>query len=331
MTDAAAGATGAADTTNAGAETQATQGAADATKAAQTGAQDASGTNDTAATVTGTDKAADAIEPKWRDDWRNALAGKDDKLLARLNRFSSVENVFKSFLELEKKMSSGAYKPSIGAESTPEEIAAFRKAHGIPEKVEKAEDYGVSWPQGYEPTESDTASLNSFLAHAHANHLPPEHVKAAFSWWQAENAKVQQQLYDAAVTQTIANKAEIKAEYGKDYDMNVRLGNADLVSTLGPDQAKELPALTLADGTKLGDHPLFVRYIATKGRAGADDGVLALGEIERGGKSLDDQYNEALDLRFSDPARYHGAEHQEKLKKLSAAKAARSERQRTAA
>src|SRR6185437_360505 len=53
----------------------------------------------------GKDASGEAKEPQWREDWREKFAGKDEKTLARLKRFASPENVFRSFLELEKKFS----------------------------------------------------------------------------------------------------------------------------------------------------------------------------------------------------------------------------------
>src|SRR5512135_169053 len=48
-----------------------------------------------------------AIVPDWPDDWREKLAGNDEKALKRLGRFASPAGIFKSFRELEAKFSRG--------------------------------------------------------------------------------------------------------------------------------------------------------------------------------------------------------------------------------
>ncbi len=113
----------------------------------------------------------------------------------------------------------------------------------------------------------------------------------------------------------------MKAEFGKDYDRNVRLAKADLSSSVTAEKAEALVGITLADGTKLGDHPDFIRYVVAKALAGADEGALITSDVNAGGQSLDDAWKAAIDLKFTDPKAYHSDSHQKKLQGLAAAKA----------
>ena len=265
------------------------------------------------------------VEPTWRDDWREQLIAKlpeaeREKESKRLARFQSPENVYKSMRELERRVSTGMLKPTLAEGATEAEVAEYRKANGIPAEA-TADAYGLKFPDGYKPSEADTADVTDFVAEMHKDNVPPALVQKVWGKNLAIKDKAEQQLYEAAQQQTINQKAELKAEYGRDFDRNVRLGNSHLVQAVGEETAKSFMALTLADGTKLGDNPAFVRYIVSQALATADDTSLATSEFGDNGKSVDDQYQEALKLKFTDPKRYSSAEHQSKLMKLAAAKA----------
>lgn len=268
-----------------------------------------------------------AVEPTWRDDWRDALISKlpeaeRDKETKRLARFQSPENVYRSLRELEKRMSSGMLKPTLAEGATEAEVAEYRKANGIPTEA-TPESYGIKFPEGYQPNDADKADVSEFVAEMHKDNVPPALVQKVFGRYLAVKEKAEQQLFEAAQQQTINYKAELKAEFGREFDRNVRLGNSHLVQAVGEDQAKAFMAMTLADGTKLGDNPAFVRYIVAQALSTADEAALATSEFADNGKSIDDQYKEALALRFTDSKKYNSAEHQEKLMKLGARKAAK--------
>src|SRR6266568_1131484 len=51
--------------------------------------------------------AGAAAPPSWREDWREALAGDDKQALTRLKRLTAPDDLFKSYRDLEKRLSSG--------------------------------------------------------------------------------------------------------------------------------------------------------------------------------------------------------------------------------
>lgn len=265
------------------------------------------------------------VEATWRDDWREQMVAKlpeaeREKELTRLRRYSSPENVYKSHRELEKRVSTGMLKPSLADGATEAEVAEYRKANGIPDAA-TPEAYGITFPQGYEPNDADKADVSEFITAAHKANIPPAHVQLLWGQYLGVKEKAEQQLYEAAQQTTINYKAELKAEWGRDFDKNARLGNAHLVQAVGEDQAKAFMAMTLADGTKLGDNPAFVRYIVSQALANADDAALVTSEFGDNGKSIDDQYKAALALKFTDAKTYNSAEHQDKLMKLAGLRA----------
>jgi hypothetical protein len=260
-------------------------------------------------------------EAKWRDDWREALAGKDEAKLKWLSRYQSIENAVDTGWQANNKIKAGQLRP-VGLPENPSEddIAAYRKAWDVPET---AKDYGIEPPQGLTFGDADKQSLDAFLAKAHASNIPKAHVQSMASAFFEQKAIEEQQLYEAAVELTTNHRAEIKAEWGRDYDRNARLGNADMVQVLGEEKAKGLASLTLSNGTKLGDHPDFVRYIVGSAMRSAEEGLLITPDAATGGKSVDDQIKEIQALKFgsdADRAKFHDPETQKRYEKLYQAK-----------
>ena len=82
-----------------------------------------------------------AAEPP-KDNWaelRTKFAKGDEKLEKRLARYSSVESALEAMLAAQDKIAKGEHKTPLGDNPTPEELAAYREANGIPESADKYE------------------------------------------------------------------------------------------------------------------------------------------------------------------------------------------------
>ncbi len=258
------------------------------------------------------DAAADAdAKGDWPDDWREKLAGSDEKMLARLRRFGSVNGVLRAYTELEKKVSGGGLKKALSDKPSAEELASFRKENGIPEAPE---GYELKVPESLD--KSVKQGMDAFAKEMHAINAPPTVVKAAADLYLKAEEKAEQERYDFAQKQTIENKATLKAEFGREFDAEVRRANSLIVSTLGED-AKDFMATTLADGTKLGDNPAFVRFTAQTARLVADEGVLIAPDGGSKGQSMKDEYDGLLALLTTDNKKYQSEPVQKRITELS--------------
>jgi hypothetical protein len=87
-----------------------------------------------AAAGAGAAAGGDAKAFTWGDGWREHLAAGDDKARARLERFQTPTDIFKSYRALEQRVSSGELKANLPFpdKGTDEEKAAWRKDAGIP-------------------------------------------------------------------------------------------------------------------------------------------------------------------------------------------------------
>jgi hypothetical protein len=234
-----------------------------------------------AAVVVGTPatEPAKEIAADWREDWRDVMAAGDEKERARLDRFRSPVDVYKSARELEKKMSSGAVKAKLADDATPEQLAAWRKDNGVPEKPD---GYLEKLPNGLVIGDEDKPMIESFLADVHGENAPPAVVAKALDWYyrQQESQITEQSAKDKAFQQ--ASEDALRAEWGAEFRGNVNSIQSFLDTAPSTDDGTPLKGLImgarLADGTMLGNNPAALKWLASLAQDANPSGFIAPGQ-----------------------------------------------------
>lgn len=292
--------------------------ATDAAPAPDTGADAAPVAAEPTGTIAGSDPEDKpvAAPADWPEDWREKLAGKDDKMLARLKRFQSPANVLKSWRELEQKISSGEFKKQPGKDATPEQLAEWRKENGIPDKPD---DYKFDLG-GFIPAEADKPILENFKALAHEQSLSPDIANKMVGWYfqQQEQAVAQQVAADKEFH--IGSQVELRAEWGPEFRANVNAMNTFLDAT-APDGLKDrLFGARLADGKLLGDDPHMLRWLAQLARdmqPGADLVPVGTTNVNKG---VTERIAEIESMMRDDPQKYYQGKYDQELLKYYAAR-----------
>lgn len=233
---------------------------ADTTAAAETETQETA-TQEAGTVLTDTsDDTADstaAAPPTWPEDWRQRLAGNNDKALKRLERLVSPEKVVQSLLAAEQKIRSGELRPTLPENATDEQVAAYRKSVGIPDEPA---GYDVQLGEGHTIGEADQPLVDSFKEAAHAANMTPEHFNSALNWYFAQQDAMAQQTaeFDAATKK--ATEDALRAEWGGEYRQNLSaLRNALAGAPEG--LAENLMNARMGDGTKFGDNADALKYL----------------------------------------------------------------------
>lgn len=203
---------------------------------------------------TTTPPAASAPASSWRDTLPDDL-----KALPTLAKFQEPGALAKSYVELEKKIGQrGVQVPGEGA--TPEQVAEFHRALGVPEKPD---DYAIAAPEGIpaEVWSDDTAK--AFQAKAHALGLTPQQAKGLAEWY-ARDAADAMTRYTAGIEPDGRPMDEVlRSEWGPQTDRKVDMAKR-AASQFGDEAA--LKALE----TKIGGAAL-VKMFAKIGEAMAED------------------------------------------------------------
>lgn len=190
-------------------------------------------------------------QPWIADNWRERIAGDDQKALQRLQRFPDVGSVFKSFRELETKLSSGQVKQSLPENPTPEQISEYRQANGIPEKPT---DYKLELSDGLVIGEADQPLIDGILEAAHAVNAHPAVVNAIVDEYY-HMREVQMEQAQERLEQDKSNTiSTLTSEWGADFKPNMRAINNTLVAHLGQEMADLVLTAKLSDGSVLGNN-----------------------------------------------------------------------------
>lgn len=191
----------------------------------------------------------------WPEDWRSKVAGEDAEAAKQLTRYATPEDVWKKARELEKKLSSGALKPVLTKDATPEDVASYRKAHGIPESADK---YDLA---DLKVEVQDKEFLGEILKVAHATNQTPDQIKPLIKTF----FDLAQKSREAAAEQDAiaARKAEdaLRADWGADYRKHSNLINGLMDLTGNPKFNESLMEGRLADGTKVKDSPDMQKFL----------------------------------------------------------------------
>lgn len=212
-----------------------------------------------AAGATATTKEIPATFPA---DWREQIAGGDDKELNRLKRFASPNDVYKAYLEADKKINSTSVKPVLPKDATPEQLADYRKAAGVPETPDK---YDTTLPDGMVIGEADKPVVDGYLAYAHENNIPADIVKQNLAWYFGEYQKGEIARQESDKNFQIESEESIRKEWGADFKANIN-SIIGLTETMGEETSNLLMFGRTADGKIIGDDPRMLKLLANWAR-----------------------------------------------------------------
>jgi hypothetical protein len=190
---------------------------------------------------------------KFVPGWSKVLGGTD----ALEAKFTDPKALVGSYLSLEKMISSkGIIKP--GPNATPEEKAAYFNALGRPEKPE---GYAIKMPEkiGDKPFPKELwsdAQAADFAKYAHERGMLPEHVNAVVEYDAQRAVRAKQEQADAESKAQSDAITALKAEWGTNYDTNLKLAQ-EAAKQAGGDELL---------GHALANDPVFIKAMAKVGK-----------------------------------------------------------------
>lgn len=220
----------------------------------------------------------------WPDDWREKLAGTDEKLLSRLKRFTALPHVFQQWREAERTISAAEHKRWAPGDAADEAaIATFRKDRGIPDAPDA---YLAELPDGYVIGENDKPAFEKFAEVFHANHVPAEvGRKLVTQYFEAQRAAQDaRMLLDEQ--QRVAAVDTSRAEMGPDY-----AGNRNAVISLldGLPEDTRIAVMEARDpqGNKIFNNPSVFKQFAIWAKELMPAATIVPGDSASAGETID--------------------------------------------
>lgn len=205
---------------------------------------------------------APAPAAAWGDDWRERIAKGDEKRLGVFKRYNSPEALGDALIAAQQRISSGEIRQPLPANATPEQIAAYRQANGIPETPN---GYLEKLPAGLIIGEDDKPLVTDFATFMHGKNLPPAAVHAGIEWY---NQLAERQIAENAEAENAAKQQTedtLRAEWGGEYRMNTNGVTNFLTATVADDSLREQIQGAIATS------PNFAKWVANLARQDRPD------------------------------------------------------------
>lgn len=273
--------------------------------------------------------AKPAAEPiAWGDDWREKLAGSDEKALATLKRYKTPEDWTKAGLEAQNRIRSARLSddPMPDATKNPEEARIWRAERGIPDEATDYKLDAVVEALGGDIPDAEKPLFADYMQYAHANGIGQKDLDKNLKWY-ANFARAQQEETAAADKKNAAEvSGALKAEWKGDHDANMGLAERAAGAVLDAESGSLFDA-RLPDGRRVGDVPGIVKMFHRAGvilygepvEGGGDGGTPPAGRLE----TLRKEMKANIDAFEGDPAKV--AEYRKLVEWETKAKARRGE------
>jgi hypothetical protein len=194
-------------------------------------------------------------------DWKASLS-EDIRADKSLENIKDIEGLAKSYVHAQKLV--GADKIPV-----PNKFATEKDWDAVYQKLGRPEDatgYKYDLP---EDQNLDAEALNSFSDQAHKLGLLPGQANGVVKFYNDAMSKIQQNQDSVAVAARENSTKELKQEWGQAYDQKINQAS-NLAQTVG---ASALFDTNLADGTKLGDHPVMIKAFADLAAKMGEDSI----------------------------------------------------------
>lgn len=202
-----------------------------------------------------------------------------------------IQDVLKSYGELEKKLGQRMQPP--GPEARPEEVAAWRKSLGVPEKPD---GYEIARPEEVPAELWNDELVRGFTAMAHKHHIPAAAAQELVQWWNGQQMAALSRYQSEAANGREALVQGLQSEWGERYEANLQ-------------SAQRVAAMARLDvnDPSIGDNPAVIRALHAMASLVSEDRQVTGGSgalrLTRQQQADDIQTNKSNPL-YGD---YHGA------------------------
>ena len=200
--------------------------------------------------------------PETSTDWKVNLSD-DVKADKSLENIKDINALAKSYIHAQKMVGSDKI-PVPNKYATEDDWNAVYEKLGRPKT---ADGYKFDLPQD---KQVDEVSLKEFSSQAHKLGLLPSQAQGMVKFYNEITAKSLQDADSKALAARETSTKELKQEWGQAFDQKV-LQAATLAKSVG---ATELLDTNLADGTKLGDHPVMIKAFAELANKMGEDSIV---------------------------------------------------------
>ena len=150
------------------------------------------------------------------DGWTDHLPDDAVPYKETLARYKTVPDMAKALAHANALVGRKLGVPN--EKSTPEEVAAYRKALGVPESLEEYDFTPEQAPEGFN---WDKGAMQPFAEVAHKHNIPPsarKELAGLFAQYESSKIDVMQGMFDQQRQEAVAT---LQKEWGQDFSKNI--------------------------------------------------------------------------------------------------------------
>jgi hypothetical protein len=243
--------------------------------------------------------AAAPAKGAWPEDWATRMSKGDQKRAKDLSRYASPEALADAYINLRTRQDSGEFKAVLPKNAKPEEIAAWRKDNGIPEKAEGYDLAGIQVPA------KDKDIIGGFLNRLHKANATPEVAREAIAAYYAQaehSANMRAERDEQQRTQALD---ALNTEWGAQFRRNLNLIEGTILSRFPADVRDLIKSARFPDGTALFNSPSTIRALVALANEINPAGIIVPGGTGEIGKTLTDEWKAIQKVRTENRGAYN--------------------------
>ena len=226
-------------------------------------------------------------QPTVAKSWKEAISEefRDDPNIAK---FTELDALAKSYINATRMI--GQDKVAVpNQNSTDDQWSEVYDKLGRPESPDK-----YKLEINSESTQIDEGAIKSFAENAHQLGLNNKQAQGILEYYKnSMEGTAQQERIDTETAQANA-EAELRKEWGRSFDENIKKAGAVAKANMSP----EILDMQLKDGTRLGDHPTIIKGFANIANLMSEDKMIGTGEDNQtSGRDLDSEISSLVNDR----------------------------------
>ena len=234
-------------------------------------------------TVSSTTTEQPTVAKSWKDTISEEF--RSDPNIAK---FTEIDALAKSYINATRMI--GQDKVAVPNENSTDD--QWNEVYGKLGRPESPDKYKLEVQSETVPLDENT--VKQFAENAHKLGLNNKQAQGVLEYYKnSMEGSLQQARIDTETAQANAEQ-ELRKEWGRSYDENIKKAGAVAKANMSP----EILDMQLKDGTRLGDHPTIIKGFANIANLMSEDKMIGTGEDNQtSGRDLDSEISSLVNDR----------------------------------
>ena len=205
-----------------------------------------------------------------------------------ISKFTEIDSLAKSYINATRMI--GQDKVAVPNENSTDD--QWNEVYGKLGRPESADKYKLE--VNSETAQIDEGSIKSFAENAHKLGLNNKQAQGILEYYKDSMEGTAQQSRIDTETAQAQSEAELRKEWGRSYDDNIKKAGAIAKANMSED----ILNMELKDGTRIGDHASVIKGFANIANLMSEDKMIGTDEDSAtGGRNFDEEISKIVNDR----------------------------------